>query len=303
MTLACRDLRSLDDFRAVVALERDVWGMADEDLVPAPLLLVSAKCGAIVVGAFDGARPIGFVYSFPGERHGVRMQWSHMLGVLPAYRDTGVGRRLKLLQRERALGQGLSLIEWTYDPLQPSNAYFNLSKLGVIVREYVPDAYGQTQSPLHRGAPTDRFVAQWWLRDPAVERLAAEEREQCRPEARPTAADGAGGTPQEAEPEPEPAGTAIRGALEMPMANAMIHRDGWWRCQALESAWGAPVLGVAVPPDFSAMLAGAPELAGEWRRESRALFERAFAEGYAVTGYERARTHAGGRYVLKHLRS
>ena len=87
-----------------------------------------------------------------------------MLGVLPEYRNRGVGRMLKLRQREDALARGIELIEWTFDPLELKNAFFNIERLGAIVRRYVENQYGITASPLHGGLPTDRCYAEWWLR-------------------------------------------------------------------------------------------------------------------------------------------
>src|SRR5438552_8976356 len=107
---------------------------------------------------------IGFVYSLPGIKHGKPTQWSHMLGVLDEFRNIGTGRELKLLQRDRALAAGLDLVEWTYDPMQALNAHLNFSKLGVEVREYEENIFGVSNSPLHAGNPTDRFVCEWWIR-------------------------------------------------------------------------------------------------------------------------------------------
>jgi len=98
------------------------------------------------------------------------MQWSHMAGVLPEYRGRGLGRDLKLAQRERALAAGFDLIEWTFDPLQATNAHLNFRKLGVVCDEYAENIYGESSSVLHRGTPTDRLVVQWNIRDPHVER-------------------------------------------------------------------------------------------------------------------------------------
>src|SRR5215475_2168581 len=100
-----------------------------------------------------------------------------MIGVVAEHHYNNTGRQLKLLQRERALAMGLELIEWTYDPMQAMNAHLNFAKLGVVVEEYEENVYGESSSPLHRGNPTDRFVAEWWIRRPHVERrLAAAER-------------------------------------------------------------------------------------------------------------------------------
>jgi predicted GNAT superfamily acetyltransferase len=156
----------------VAALEREVWGYTDsEDVVPPPVLIVSVKRGGILLGAFDGSGVMkGFVYSIPSLKDGRLAQWSHMLGVTRDARDAGLGLRLKLAQRERALQMGVTLIEWTFDPLQSLNAHLNFSKLGVVVEEYEANVYGESSSPLHRGSPTDRFVAEWRLDAPHVER-------------------------------------------------------------------------------------------------------------------------------------
>jgi predicted GNAT superfamily acetyltransferase len=107
--------------------------------------------------------------AFPALRKNQAYLHSHLLAVLPEYQNRGVGRRLKLAQRDEALARGIDLVEWTFDPLQLKNAYFNIAKLGAIVRRYVPDLYGRTTSPLHGGLPTDRLVAEWWLRSPHVQ--------------------------------------------------------------------------------------------------------------------------------------
>ncbi|HEX6976048.1 MAG TPA: hypothetical protein VF147_16690, partial [Vicinamibacterales bacterium] len=122
-----RPLVTLDDCRKVVALEKLVWGYTDaEDVVPSPVLIVTIKRGGILLGGFDDAGEMkGFVYSIPGLKEGRLTQWSHMLGVTADARDSGLGARLKLAQRDAALAMGIDLIEWTYDPLQAMNAHFN----------------------------------------------------------------------------------------------------------------------------------------------------------------------------------
>jgi predicted GNAT superfamily acetyltransferase len=100
---------------------------------------------------------------------------SHMLGVLPEYRNAGVGRQLKLRQRDDALARGIDLIEWTFDPLDLKNAWFNIERLGAVVRRYLRNQYGVSSSALHGGLPTDRLVAEWWIRKPR-ERVEVVER-------------------------------------------------------------------------------------------------------------------------------
>src|SRR5215467_6676694 len=170
MPITYRDLTTLEEFGQVVDLERVIWGPGYDEVVPVPILTVTVLRGGILIGAFDDARMIGFVYSLPGIKAGKATQWSHMLGVLDDFRSAGIGRELKLLQREHALAMGLDLIEWTYDPMQAMNAHLNFAKLGIVVTEYEENAYGESTSPLHRGNPTDRFVAEWWVREPHVER-------------------------------------------------------------------------------------------------------------------------------------
>ena len=92
---------------------------------------------------------------------------SHMLGVKEGYRNTGLGRRIKLFQREDAIARGYELIEWTFDPMEIKNAYFNLERLGAIARRYNINQYGITTSPLQGFLPTDRLVAEWWMRSNA----------------------------------------------------------------------------------------------------------------------------------------
>jgi len=151
------------EFNECVALQRAVWHFADLDIVTADLLLLAAKTGGQVLGAFDGGQMIGFAYSVPAMRPGLVYLHSHMVAVLPQCQNQGVGRQLKLVQREEALSRDIKLIEWTFDPLEIRNAHFNIVRLGAIVRRYEPDLYGITSSPLHRGIPTDRLFAEWWL--------------------------------------------------------------------------------------------------------------------------------------------
>jgi predicted GNAT superfamily acetyltransferase len=170
-----RQLSRIEDFERCVALERAVWGGDDLDLVPASMFVVTLKTGGQVLGAYDLANPaelIGFtmaVAAFRSKGGAVRpFLHSHMTAVLPEYQNRGVGRRLKLFQRAEALGRGIALVEWTFDPLELRNARFNLMRLGAVVRRFIPNLYGITSSPLHGGMPTDRLVAEWWLESDRV---------------------------------------------------------------------------------------------------------------------------------------
>jgi len=174
-----RPLTEREDLKAIVRLQRQIWGFEDVDLVPLRLFVVASKIGGQVFGAFDcssadASKMVGFCMSIPGLKPGGKTYLhSHMLGVLEEYRNSGVGRALKLIQRDDALGRGIDLIEWTFDPLELKNAFFNIERLGAIVRRYVHNQYGATSSPLHGGLPTDRCIAEWWISSRRVKSIVA----------------------------------------------------------------------------------------------------------------------------------
>jgi predicted GNAT superfamily acetyltransferase len=161
--IVVRKCAGMEEFQRCVALQREIWGEDDLEVEPATLFVVAEETGGQVLGAFDGDRLIGYTLALVGFRDGSMFLHSHMTGVLGEYRDRGVGRALKLFQREEALGRGIRLIVWTFDPLELRNAHFNLNRLGAIARKYLPNLYGLTTSPLHLGLPTDRLWAEWQL--------------------------------------------------------------------------------------------------------------------------------------------
>jgi predicted GNAT superfamily acetyltransferase len=163
-----RSLHDLPELSRCVELQRQVWGFADIDIVPEAIFGVAGKTGGQVLGAFQHDKLIGFALSFSAQSKTRTYLHSHMVAVLPKYQNQGVGRLLKLAQRQEALERGLDLIEWTFDPFQIKNAYFNIARLGAIVRRYIPNCYGRSSSPLHGGLPTDRLVAEWWLQSTRV---------------------------------------------------------------------------------------------------------------------------------------
>ena len=167
-------LHDIEEFAEALKLQQRIWNFADIEAMPLRWFVVASKVGGQVFGAYEDGQMIGFLGAMPGILpDGQPYLHSHMLGVLPKYRDRGVGRRLKLAQREEALERGIERIEWTFDPLELKNAYFNIERLGAIVRQYEENLYGVTASPLHGGLPTDRCAAEWRLRSPRVEAAAA----------------------------------------------------------------------------------------------------------------------------------
>ena len=265
-----RDLATLEEFSQVVELERRIWGPGYDEVVPVPILAVSVHRGGILIGAFDGDQMIGFVYSLPGIRDGKPTQWSHMAGVVDEYRSAGLGRTLKLLQRDRTLAMGLDLIEWTYDPLQAMNAHLNFAKLGVVAAEYAENIYGTSSSPLHQGNPTDRFVAEWWIRTPHVERRLA-----------------AG-----------PLVLRTSGLADAARVNRTAPSGEWLESVDVDLSLDARRLVVEIPMGFTDMLARAPELALAWRICTRAIFTTYFDRGYRAVDFSLDREGRKGAYLL-----
>jgi predicted GNAT superfamily acetyltransferase len=172
-----RTCEGFDELDACVQLQIDTWGYSDGDVIPRRAFIVAQRIGGQVIGAFEASRPaagddtgklIGFAFSWPGVKPAGTGEpapylHSHMLAVSTAYRNAGIGRRLKLFQRMDALNRGIRLMEWTFDPLEIKNSFLNIHKLGVVVQSYTSNFYGVSSSRLQGGLPTDRLHAEWYL--------------------------------------------------------------------------------------------------------------------------------------------
>ncbi len=174
------DLTTLDQFHGALLLQKSIWAFEDDtDLLPHRFFVVAVKVGGQAFGAYEGDTMVAFLLAIPGLKPGGHPYLhSHMMGVLPDYQNLGLGRRLKMRQRDDALARGIDLIEWTFDPLELKNAWFNLEGLGAVIRRYVRNQYGFSSSALQSGLPTDRCVAEWWIkkdrfRPAVVERVRA----------------------------------------------------------------------------------------------------------------------------------
>src|SRR5215211_8212310 len=165
-----REIGEIPQMRTVEDLQKEVWGIPDLDVVPLTHLVASKQAGGVLIGAFDGATLVGFVYGFPSFERGQLAHHSHMLAVKPDYRNLDLGQRLKLAQREHVMAQGIDLISWTFDPLQSLNAHFNFSKLGVVADRYLPDFYGAEAASFLHQTGTDRLWVSWWLTSDHVKR-------------------------------------------------------------------------------------------------------------------------------------
>lgn len=266
-----RDLTTIEEFRQVVALEQAIWGYTDPgDIVTVPVFIFTVHRGATLIGAFEpGGAMVGFAYGVVGLKSGRVMQWSHMAGVLPAYRG-GLGYRLKLAQRQRALQQGLDLIEWTFDPLQAMNAHFNFAKLGGISEEYAANFYGASTSALHRGTPTDRLVVSWKIAEPHVVRRLDQSTIRAR----------------------------AHEVTEAPVVNATVIEDKWRQTTSLDLALDDRRVWIEVPTGFTEMQQEAPDRALQWRMDARRMFQGYFAKGYRAVDFVLQRQHGFGRYLL-----
>jgi chorismate synthase len=265
-----RPLRGMDELRACVAVQEETWGIGFSERVPPAILKVAQILGGMAAGAFasDGTL-VGFVFGMTGPKDGELVHWSDLLAVRRKIRDAGLGTRLKAYQRDVMLERGIEKVHWTFDPLQARNAFLNFSKLGALVREYVPDMYGETGSPLHRGVGTDRLVALWLLSSERVERrLANEER---------------GPGPEE-----------LSGAPAALAETSPAHRLPSPAVPVLDL--DAERVRVAIPADISAMMSTSMETAVAWRHATRAAFTHYLDRGYEVR--ELMRGTRTGEYLL-----
>lgn len=279
--LEIRHLRTHDDFAACVQLQHDTWGATFSECVPAAILKVSQRIGGVCAGAFDArGRLLGFVFGMTGVEHGRLVHWSDMLAVRPELRDQGIGRRLKEFQRDTLLAIGVERIYWTYDPLVARNAHLNINRLGVQVVEYVPDMYGsETDSVLHRGIGSDRFVVAWRIAEPSVWRAAS--------------------TGATSDTPPRASSVAADAAHEARIVNAADAR-GVPTPPALPDAPAEPVLRVEIPLEIARVQSASLDIAARWRATTRAAFTWAFAHGYEVTGFVREPRIRRACYVLTH---
>ena len=161
--VSVRDVRGPDELRACQELQRRAWGITEDGYVlPVAMMAGAQKVGGLVLGAFDANQAlVGFAFAFLGKLNDRLILYSQLTGVHPAHQRTGVGRMLKFEQRRRARDMGLEAVVWAFDPLQASNASFNLAVLGATCRAYESDMYGSRTDALNVGLPTDRLIAEW----------------------------------------------------------------------------------------------------------------------------------------------
>jgi chorismate synthase len=254
-SIVIRDIDSGAEMHAAEDLQKEVWGIPDLDVVPLSHLVAVKAAGGVLLGAFDHEILVGFVYGFVGDEHGQMSHHSHMLAVKRVYRNFHLGYKLKLAQRERVLAQGISVMTWTFDPLQSLNSYFNLNKLGVASDRYLIDFYGEdAPSFLHRNG-TDRLWVTWLHTSRRVsERL---ERTVARLEGE------------------RPLPLVQLGLDEAPLRSKL--GEGLSDEQAL----------IEIPADINALQQRDVEKAFAWRAATRWAFTEALAAGYLVVDFFR----------------
>ncbi len=251
-----RPFRTHQDYEACISLQEATWGTGFSELVPMALMIVSQRLGGVAAGAFDEDGSLaGFIFGLSGIENGSPVHWSDMLAVRNDCRGSGLGIRLKGYQRDMVLENGIRRMYWTFDPLESQNAYINLARLGIVAREYVENMYGQTDSPLHRGIGTDRFVALWQLDARRVERRLAEEES-------PPAIEDLAGVPRVLDCTPTPP-------------------SGWPEPETRETSRADQVL-AAIPSDIQGLKSASPELAARWREATRSVLQSYLSNGYEV---------------------
>jgi predicted GNAT superfamily acetyltransferase len=272
-----RDLQSFDDFKQVAEGEREVWGLSDLDTTPLTLAIATRAAGSIWVGAFDGARLVGFAFGFLGTEHGQLIVHSHMLAVREPYRNSRLGYKLKLAQRDRALALRIDEgginngrisdarlgalriheMTWTFDPLQSRNAHLNFAKLGVVSESYKVDFYGpETSSVLHRNG-TDRLWVTWPLASRRVQqRLQGKENR-----------------------------AEMLDALSTLTPLVRFNGEGKPACTDLAAALNRQRIAIEIPSDISQVEQKDPALGREWRLQTRWAFTQALEAGFFVAEF------------------
>jgi len=271
-----RAARERADYDACVELQRAVWQLADVDVTSAIQMIATTFAGGCVLMAVaPGGRPVGFAYMFPALNGGPHLH-SDMLAVLPEYQKRGVGVRLKWAQRADAMARGVTLITWTFDPLQAVNAHLNLRRLGATATEFHENFYGVTTAALHHGFPTDRLLVRWQLNATRVVERAAE-----------------------SGPPPAPS------VPDLPRVNEVKWQAGWPISSEPELELDAPELLLEVPPEWDVVCRAAPRVAEDWqgkvRRALRAYFDRGYVAGDFLPAVEAGRD-VGRRRPLYLLR-
>jgi len=239
-----REVTSVEELAECVYLQREVFASPDLEISPVRHLIVNKYAGGWTLGAFAGGTLAGFVLTIPMFRGAERAFYSHMTAVKKEFQNLRIGARLKWAQRARSLQEGVNYIKWTYQPVQARNAFFNLERLGVTIKTYMPNFYGTDYSTSAEqneavGLDSDRLFAEWHLDSPKVVALSK------------------GETFVETE---------------------------------------EPARFIEIPSDWNNLVAANPEKAIAEQARVKEEFQKAFADGLIIKGFERNETNP--RYLL-----
>ena len=262
------DIESVSEMHQVEAIEKEIWGCDDLDVLPATMLSASREVGGVLVGAYNDQSLVGFVYGFPGLEDGEITHHSHMLAVKPSQRNLNLGYKLKLAQRDRVLAQNLKRITWTFDPLQSVNAYFNFNKLGVVANKYKVNFYGESTTSFLHQFGTDRLWVSWMIQSDRVnQRLNNQSSESLFTSELPR---------------------LVQVRNDEPIASEPV------------KFVGEPYVAIEIPSDINALQQKDPRLALRWREITRAAFTAAISSDYLVQDFFRGRRaeESFGVYVL-----
>ncbi len=266
MELTIRALSTPEEFAMAEDVQKSAWGMPDIMVTPKEIMIAMHHNGGLALGAFEAKRLVGMAIMFLGKRSGKCFMYSHMTGVSNDVQSKGVGRRLKLAQREYASRNGYDLVAWTFDPIISRNAHFNLSSLGVIARNYFPNYYGPMNDSINFGWETDRILAEWWIQDAEIR--------------------------------------SARAALDLRDAHSAIRvseseRGAAFVEEVLVNTHAKTVL-VRVPDDIVSLKRESIQEAQKWRESTRRVFLEYFSAGYSCLDF--VEREGGFYYVLQKLK-
>ena len=123
---------------------------------------------------------------------------------------------------------------------------------------------------MHRGSPTDRFVAEWWLATHRVEHRIAQRDDAAR-----------------------------EAVSHGPLINRTIRKGAWLECGDLDLRASGTQLAVEIPTGFGEMQEKDPARALAWRMATRQIFTTYFQRGYRAVDFLIDRPNGRGRYVLE----
>ena len=277
MTIIIRPLQSQEEFSEGEKLQKEIWGFADREITPLNEMVVMQHNGGLVFGAFEGARMVAFCYGMPAYKDKKVYHYSRMLGVLSRFQDQGLGYKMKMFQRNWVSQHQLDLIKWTFDPLQSRNGFFNIEKLGVIIREYAINIYGNSSSVFNAGLETDRFVVEWQINSKRVSNKLKKSGSEVS------------------------VASIIEKKKYDPLILTAINKDGYLEPQGVRLYSKAKKVCVELPDNINEMKNFDKELAVTWRFETRKVFTEMFKRGYVIIGFSTG-VHKNRRrcyYLLK----